>query len=89
MTTLIDLLTGDLGKWVAGAFLALIGALGLYAKGRSDATARAETKGLRETIKAHEVRDEIDAAAAADPDPHQRLREKWSRPVRGSKPNHP
>jgi hypothetical protein len=48
MTTIIELLTGDLGKWLAAALIALFGALGIYAKGRTDANRKADNTRLKE-----------------------------------------
>ena len=65
--------------YIAGAVAFIAGALGIYAKGRSDAKAKRKASDLKETIKAHEARNEVDTDAAAAPDPRQRLRDDWKR----------
>ena len=53
-----DLITGLLPNawgYVAAAGAALLGALGLYAKGRSDAKAKADSRALDATVKGQEA----------------------------------
>ena len=50
-------------KPIAAIMAALLGALGLYAKGRADASAKAETKDLKAEV---ETRKRIDAADTVD-----------------------
>ena len=47
-------------KPLAGILAALLGALGLYAKGRADAKAKAETKDLKAKIETRKRIDEAD-----------------------------
>jgi hypothetical protein len=64
---------------IAGAVGALIAALGVYAKGRSDERHKADVKRLNETI---ETRKRIDAENYIDPDvdaARERLRERGKR----------
>lgn len=63
MTALLDLLTGDLGKWLAGLMVAAFAALGLYAKGRSDG----KSNELRKADRAYrETREKMDAVDTGD-----------------------
>lgn len=56
--------------------LAVLGALGLYFKGRSDAKAKAENKAMKEDLKAHERINEADLGiGASDAERVERLRE--------------
>ena len=48
---MIAALLADLWPYIAGLLGIIAGALGLYAKGRSDAKAKAETATLRDTAK--------------------------------------
>lgn len=76
MIDLITALTGDLGKWLAGAIIAAATALGLYAKGRADARAKQAAKDAAQTIRQHEVRDEVDDDSRRG-DARDRLRSDW------------
>ncbi len=56
--------------------LAVLGALGLYVKGRSDAKAKAQSKAMKEDLKAHERINEADLGiGASDAERVERLRE--------------
>lgn len=74
-----DLLSGLLPNvwgYLAAAGAALLGALGLYFKGRSDAKAKAETKAVKEDLKAHERINEANLGiGASDAERVERLRE--------------
>lgn len=75
MIALLDQLTGDLGKRLAGLLIAAFAALGLYAKGRSDG----KSNELRKADKAYrETREKMDAVATGDDDDAARdwLRER-------------
>ena len=52
--------------YIAGAVAFIVGALGLYAKGRSDAKAKAREQRKDEALKTHERID--DARIEKDPD---------------------
>jgi hypothetical protein len=56
---------------------ALLGAIGLYAKGRVDAKAKAALRAADEANEAHEVRNEVENRIARDRDARERLRERW------------
>lgn len=63
MMALLELLTGDLGKWLAGALVAAFAALGLYAKGRSDG----KSNEVRKADRAYrETREKMDAVDTGD-----------------------
>lgn len=56
--------------------LAVLGAVGIYAKGRSDAKAKAENKAVKEDLKAHERINEANLGIrASDAERVERLRE--------------
>ena len=56
--------------------LAVLGAAGLYAKGRADAKAKAENKAMKEDIKAHERINQADLGiGASDAERIERLRD--------------
>ena len=54
MTALIEWLIGGAWQFVAPIIAALIAGLGLYAKGRSDAKAKAAAKDAKAALKTHE-----------------------------------
>lgn len=65
-----DLITGFLPNvwgYVAAAGAALLGALGLYFKGRSDAKAKADLRDLKSNAKTTERMQDADAAMGDDP----------------------
>ena len=74
-----DLLSGLLPNvwgYLAAAGAALLGALGLYFKGRSDAKAKADLRDLKEDMKANERINEADLGiGASDAERVERLRE--------------
>ena len=57
---MIAALLAELWPYLAGLLGVIAGALGLYAKGQSDAKAKQETRDLRENIKTREKIDEAD-----------------------------
>ena len=57
---MIAALLADLWPYIAGLLGVIAGAAGLYAKGRSDAKAKAETRDMREHIATREKIDEAD-----------------------------
>lgn len=65
---------------IGGAWKYIAAGLGFaatYLKGRSDAKAKADLRNAKETIEAHEVRNEVDNRIATERDVKQRLRDKW------------
>lgn len=76
MIAFITALTGDLGKWLAGAIIAAATALGLYAKGRADARAKKAANDAAQTVKQLEVRNEVDDDSRRG-DARDRLRSDW------------
>ncbi len=62
--------------WLLAGLVAFAGVWGL-AKRSERRAAKLDT--AKETIKAHEDRDEVEADVAADLDPRKRLRDDWSR----------
>lgn len=67
MTALITWLMGEAGGWIAGALVLLIGALGLYAKGRKDVRRETALEAAERMAKAHTKRQEIEDGIADDP----------------------
>jgi hypothetical protein len=59
--------------------VALLGAIGLYAKGRADARTKATLRAAQEANEAHEVRNEVENRIARDGAAHSGLRERWQR----------
>lgn len=53
--TIIKGLIPGVWKYIAAAGVALAGVLGIYAKGRSDAKAKADSKALDATVKGQEA----------------------------------
>jgi len=50
-----------------------------WAAGKRDARQKAELGAARDTIKSHEVRNEVEADVDRVHDPKQRLRDAWRR----------
>lgn len=72
LTLLWRFTIGGAWKWLAAG----AGLVGLYLKGRSDAKAKAETKAMKEDLKAHERINEADLGiGATDSERVDRLRE--------------
>jgi hypothetical protein len=70
----------DLGlSWLWAALAGAVGLLAVWFGGRRSAKTAAKLDAAKETIKAHEERNEVEADVAADPDPRKRLRSDWSR----------
>lgn len=57
----------------------LVAFAGIWGMAKRDARRGAALDAAKDTIKAHEVRDEIDDDVAGSPDPRQRLRDEWKR----------
>lgn len=76
---MIDLITSIIPwEWIGGAVAALVAVLGVWTAGRRSGSVRAENKGLRAEVEAHEVRNEVDNRIATEHDAHKRLRDQWS-----------
>lgn len=79
---MISALFGDLIPYIVAAVLAVIGLLGYgkakEIKGRKAADAKRDAADAKETIKAHEVRDEVEADVSRGGDARDRLRADWS-----------
>jgi len=67
MTALFDLLTGDLGKYLAGAIVAALTALGIYAKGRRDSTVSRDARDAKAYRNTMEKMQDAEAAFGDDP----------------------
>lgn len=73
---ILSKLIGPIWGYVAAAGAALLGILGAYVKGRRDAKAKAETKAMKEDLKAHERINEADLGiGASDAERVERLRD--------------
>ena len=57
----------------------LLGAIGLYAKGRADAKAAAKLEAAFDTLDAYEVRNEVDNRIARERLARERLHDRWQR----------
>ncbi len=74
---LFDLLTGDVGKYIAGAIIAVLTALGIYAKGRRDTNAKRDAKDARAYKTTTEKMQDAEAAFGDDPAVlRQRMRDR-------------
>ena len=72
---MLDLILGQFGGYIAAAGAAIIAALGLYFKGRSDAAAKADHTRAKEALETHErINEADDLRNASDAD-----RVKWLR----------
>ena len=69
------LLIGGLWKPIA----AVIALAASWFGGRKAAKSDAKIKDLQREVKAHKTRRDVEDAAAADPDPRERLRADWQR----------
>ncbi|MFC4170431.1 hypothetical protein, partial [Teichococcus aestuarii] len=68
-----------LAGWAAALGAAVLAVLGLLGAGRRQGRAEAETAATRRDIQAREIRDAVERDVAREPDPAQRLRERWTR----------
>jgi uncharacterized membrane protein YdjX (TVP38/TMEM64 family) len=71
---IIDQILGPFWPWIAAAF----GGLFLFLTGRSSGAAKAKAKQDKETIKSHEVRNEVEADVAREPHARKRLHDDWA-----------
>lgn len=70
----------DLGlSWIWAALAGAVGMLAVWLGGKRSAKQAAKLDAAKDTIKAYEVRNEIDRNAADDADPKRGLRENWGR----------
>ena len=61
--------------WIGGAIAV---AWGFYQAGRRSAHKDRDTDELKSTVKAHEVRNEVENRVASERDARERLRRDWS-----------
>lgn len=66
-------------SWVVGAAIVAAAVLAVYSAGGRNARHKARADALRQDIDRREVRDEVDRAVAREPEPVERLRDRWSR----------
>lgn len=66
-------------EWLVGLGATVIAALGLYLKGRKSAKQDAKVDALKQEVKGHEIRNEVENRVASERDARQRLRDEWSR----------
>ena len=64
--TILSALIGDLWPYIAGAVAFIAGALGIYAKGRSDAKAKAREQHKDEALQTHERIDDAEITDTPD-----------------------
>lgn len=57
---------------------AILGVLGVYMAGSRNARQKAANAALKDQVKAHEVRNEVDNRVAVERDARDRLRSDWS-----------
>lgn len=84
---ILSLFTGGGGGYIAAIVAAVVGFIGLYAKGRSDGKAKAENKALKNTIAAKNAQLEMNREATKierevvglDDQAARKEAEKWSR----------
>ena len=82
---MLDLILSQFGGYIAAAGAAIIAALGLYLKGRSDAAAKADHKRAKEALETHERINEAEIADGPD-DARAWLRDHADRLRRDRKP---
>ena len=75
---ILALIPAPIKRAVAWLLAGLVAVAGVVVATKRNERQRADLKAARDTIKAHEVRNEIDDDVAASPDPRQRLRD-WQR----------
>ncbi|MFC4170432.1 hypothetical protein, partial [Teichococcus aestuarii] len=68
-----------LAGWAAALGAAVLAVLGLLGAGRRQGRVEAETAATRRDIQARETRDAVERDVAREPDPAQRLHERWTR----------
>lgn len=78
----------DFYIWIGGIIFSILGAFGLYIKGRRDGAVKSAAENMQEVIKELEKQNETidkvnevkdDVASTSGNDVQQRLREKYSR----------
>ena len=72
------MILGRIKLAIGGALAALVALLAAWVAILRNRAVRAENRGLSETIKAHEVRNEVDNRIATERDARQRLRDGWA-----------
>ena len=65
--------------WGGSVLAVLLLAGGLYACGKQDGRDAARVESLDRTVKAVETRRDAEDAAAREPDPAERVHERWGR----------
>lgn len=66
-------------QWFGAVFGLLATVALIYRKGKVTERNRIEREALRDALDRRRVRDEVEQTITRDPDPSQRLRERWSR----------
>lgn len=66
-------------EWLAGAALAVAALLATWFGGRKAAKSDAKVKSLKEEVRAHEIRNEVENRIASERDARERLRDDWQR----------
>lgn len=66
-------------RWFGAVFGLLATVALIYRKGKVTERNRIEREALRDALDRRRVRDEVEQTITRDPDPSQRLRERWSR----------
>ena len=74
MTAIFDAILSGMWKPIA----AILGALGVLWTVRRSGVKSAENKNLREAVKSHEVRNEVENRIAVERDARKRLHSDWS-----------
>lgn len=77
MKGIIGALLGDLWPYIAAAIGTAVTLATAWLVGRKAGAAGVKAKQAQSTIKAHEVRNEVENRIAVDRDAKQRLRDKW------------
>jgi len=72
-------LLASLWPYLLMAVTVIGGAIGLYAKGRSDANTAAANRAMGRDLANRNTRNEVDRATAREPDPAGKLRDNWTR----------
>jgi len=64
-------------EWLAGLGALLAAFFGVWLAGRRSGAEKAEKRGLREEVKSHEVRNEVDNRVASERDAKRKLHDDW------------
>jgi hypothetical protein len=77
---IVDQILGPFWPYIAGAAVLVAGWFAAKRQGAQGAKAKRDVADAKETIKAHEVRDDVEDRIDRGGSAKQRLRERWRKP---------